>query len=767
MTDHQEQHNDHVKDGDNLEGSGADGEVDEDVVDGATTVISSLSSNTSPSVVVQRLVEREELVRSPPLLQRSHNNFANTTPAFGMKAVYARTEQAVEAGAAAAAQDGPDSEAGILQAEPRSSPQRPQQEQDQVPPLVPLARMPSVGKSVTSNNNNFNDNDDGSSFVTPPLPSPPQRMLRQSTPGAISVPGVNATAENEEQHDNLLTDDDNDNHNQFLQSPSSALTPAEQRPSTFSQSSYGSIPDSPPIVAELASTTLSYDEDLEDRIAERLEAQMTARLQQEVDRRLSQERRQHAIAEVVEPTKSKLSHHTTLAGEQRNEHNGNGQTATMMAMHVHEEENFKICGIRRTCWGMILCVLMLFIIGGVVGTILWLGREDDVITAPTQAPTTNLPTTISPSETPTTPLVDRRWDYLITELGPSIVPVNFDPMEYFSDPSTPQYEALVWMAATDLDTNVFETPRVILVERYVLATLFFSTGGPANWTEPLNFLSSESVCDWNSDMKGAFCSNSGPLVTRIVIPENGLQRFIPWELSLLEFLIQIQFDANVLTGSIPIEFGNLTMLQSLWIQSNSLTGVLPPELALATSLESVDLADNNIRSRLPSEWGPALSNLFFVRLRANEIAGTLPASWRDLSNLRVLDLEDNLLDGNLPNEYGLLTQLTSLYLESNNFQGTLPPDYGALTNLRNFFIYGNRLSGQIPTQYSNLSRLDNFWFHDNDLTGNVNDIFCLFRQIENMRADCQSDGPGLLPKVNCSCCTSCCLSDGTNCTDVS
>jgi hypothetical protein len=712
---------------------------DEEFADGTTTIVSSLSSTTTsswvpppPALLRQQQQQQGSVQSSPP--PPSPGMTSATTPAFGMKAVYSRNEAAAEAGAVAAARQ----EEGLSITSNKMS-----------PPLVPLARNPSVGGSAAPGARR-NSHDD--------QPTSPPPLTRTSTPGAISVPGVGGSLD-DDQHDNLL-----DHHGDHvvvapqaynsISSVAPSTPPPEHRPELSSPSSLAALTcDSSPIIAELASSAFSYDtQDVEDRLAERLEAQMNERLREEVDRRLSQERRQHAIAEVVQKDGGKnnsMEQHPATAST--------GLSATTAS--IQQEENFKICGIRRTCWGMILCTILLLIIGGVVGIILWFARDNEkdnaqpTTAAPVQPPASSfVPTaTTFPSSTPTVPLTDQRWDYLIAELGPVVVPSDTDPKEYFADESTPQYAALEWMATTDLATEVLETPVIVLMERYALAHLYFATDGPASWTDSLDFLSSGNVCDWNDGDKGVFCIG-GPLVTNIILPSNGLQATIPWELSRLEYLLEIQFDSNSLTGTIPAELGRLANLQSLWIRSNSLSGALPAELASATKLESIDLGNNTISSSLPMEWGSSLSDLFFLGLGNNDITSTLPVDWSRLSNLRVLDLEDNRLDGNLPTEYGLLTQLSSLYLELNDFAGPLPSEYGDLMALRNFFVYGNRLSSTVPAEFAELSSLKVFWFYDNDLTGDVNDIFCVDDAVENIRADCSSDGDGLPPQINCTCC---------------
>ena len=108
-----------------------------------------------------------------------------------------------------------------------------------------------------------------------------------------------------------------------------------------------------------------------------------------------------------------------------------------------------------------------------------------------------------PSATPSTHWsVERRLEFLITSIAPDVVPENFTdiPQTYFvNDTHSPQFAALNWMAATDMKTNVFGMTAQLLVERYVLAVLYFSTGGARTWTEFLSFLTSSNVCQWNDD----------------------------------------------------------------------------------------------------------------------------------------------------------------------------------------------------------------------------------------------------------------------------
>jgi Leucine-rich repeat (LRR) protein len=643
---------------------------------------------------------------------------------------------------------------------------------------------------------------------------PPRLMPQETAPGAVFVLGINGSFD-DDQYDNLQ--DMEDENDEAIINANKESTPF----TIYSQSASTSIP----IVAELAPGYSYSEQEVEDIVAERLEAQMeaqiTERLQQEVDRRLSQDERQHAIAEVIGSSDG--------TGCIRNEGD-------------EEDENFKICGIRRTRWAMILCVIMLSSIAVVAGTYLWFSRMrgkskstfdniasssiDAAVSFPTARPSalitlpthssssTNYTSTDAPAIPTSTPtrlqsyrpftlpsmpsLTDRRRDYVITSIAPFVIPDDyFDPPEtYFSNKSyTIQYSALDWMVTVDLETNVTALPVQLLVERYVLAVLHYSTGGAHVWTESLLFLTSSNVCDWNNDRsiqkviassggatgdevnvtdeptvkKGVFCKNGSSFVTSIQIPSNSLEGKVPWELSLLEHLTQINFDANMLYGSIPLELSRLSRLQVLWLKDNGLSGRLPIEFSNATELTSIDLEDNSLTSTLPSEWA-SLSNLYYVSLRLNDLTGSLPSDWRTLSRLKTLDLEGNRLQGTIPDDYGELTELVALYFESNRFEGLLPPLLGNLMNLVNFFVNDNSFSGTIPIEYSALTNLKYFWFHDNFLTGSVDGTFCASHprlNSTNLRSNCLGNDLGGVPaQIECSCCSTCCDSNGINCIDI-
>jgi len=80
--------------------------------------------------------------------------------------------------------------------------------------------------------------------------------------------------------------------------------------------------------------------------------------------------------------------------------------------------------------------------------------------------------------------------------------------DILSNQSTPQFEALQWLADTDpANLSVDNTPLFSLQARFIVATLYFATNG-VSWTNQCNFLTASDVCDWNAvDGKGVECTD--------------------------------------------------------------------------------------------------------------------------------------------------------------------------------------------------------------------------------------------------------------------
>jgi hypothetical protein len=115
---------------------------------------------------------------------------------------------------------------------------------------------------------------------------------------------------------------------------------------------------------------------------------------------------------------------------------------------------------------------------------------------------------ITPSPTPLPIVPITRFEDFVGQIGPTLAPGGDTSL--LTNPGTREYEALNWLANSDPANLPMHTDKRILVERYTLALLYFSTGG-ASWMNQCNFLSADTVCNWNdrndkTEQHGVFCT---------------------------------------------------------------------------------------------------------------------------------------------------------------------------------------------------------------------------------------------------------------------
>jgi hypothetical protein len=142
---------------------------------------------------------------------------------------------------------------------------------------------------------------------------------------------------------------------------------------------------------------------------------------------------------------------------------------------------------KRRWWvggGALIIVLIGLIVALIV--VFAVPKEGD----PPPASTNDSNPTAPPPSTPPTPELPTRTSYLNERLSPIFG-------DLVSDPSTPQFAALSWLAESDPANLPLEsTPLSVFQDRFILATLYFSTNGES-WTNQYNFLSAADICDWN------------------------------------------------------------------------------------------------------------------------------------------------------------------------------------------------------------------------------------------------------------------------------
>jgi len=383
--------------------------------------------------------------------------------------------------------------------------------------------------------------------------------------------------------------------------------------------------------------------------------------------------------------------------------------------------------------------------------------------APVAGPATSRPT---PSPTAPPPPTDAR----LNDIQSILISASGNGAA-LNDTSTPQYEALDWIAHVDgLRLNPLTHPEWV-VQRHALATLYFATaddsqggggnGGGGNgdggWTTGARFLSDEPECNWNA--------NANALGITGCINDEGTET---------QHVTHLNLRSNGLDGTLPPELALLTDLRKLDLGVNSLRGELPSTLGDLPRLDSLQLDANAFKDRVPSRWR-RLNKLTTLDLSWNELTGSiLPAVFTGWTSMQSLRLNDNDLTGPLPTSIQNMQNLRVLNLSENEFAGTLPLSLYFLGKLELLDLSKNAFEGSIPTSLfrSNFPALGEVRLDDNDLTGVIN--FCNLEQIIEFQeevagsargvftSDCLAPGDGTAAAAEitqCLCCTQCCRQD--------
>jgi hypothetical protein len=132
-----------------------------------------------------------------------------------------------------------------------------------------------------------------------------------------------------------------------------------------------------------------------------------------------------------------------------------------------------------------------------------------------------------------------------------------DESATFQGEKSPQSKAFDWIVAGSASHSL-STARI--VQRYTLATIYFSTGGDS-WFVQSGWLSTEDECGWfSSDQE--ICNPDGELINLSLV-YNSLGGMIPKELALLTKLQFLDLTGNSLSGSIPAALGGMSSLGTL------------------------------------------------------------------------------------------------------------------------------------------------------------------------------------------------------------
>ena len=257
-------------------------------------------------------------------------------------------------------------------------------------------------------------------------------------------------------------------------------------------------------------------------------------------------------------------------------------------------------------------------------------------------------------------------------------------MRELADFNSERYQAACWLVNDDLKEYEANDPK--LMQRYILAVIYLTTGGP-NWEAQLGFMGGKDECVWEA----VKCNDEG-FVTYLYL---GKHRFICQSTNshVHRPNSNMCFFAayNRLQGTLASEIFSLVSLDFFDITKNVFTGTVLPGM-----------------SRLPMKYLDTYENTF---------TGTLPSDFYNLDGIEYLSVGRNLFSGTMHEEHGDLSKITEFWFQNNFYSGTLPQWLDEITALKQLFLHFNKFTGQIPSYF--MPNLRQLWLWDNQLIGTV------------------------------------------------
>ncbi|MXZ75860.1 MAG: hypothetical protein F4207_10420 [Gemmatimonadetes bacterium] len=156
----------------------------------------------------------------------------------------------------------------------------------------------------------------------------------------------------------------------------------------------------------------------------------------------------------------------------------------------------------------------------------------------------------------------------------------------------------------------------------------------------------------------------------------------------------------------------------LRLRDNNLSGSIPADLRHLDEMKTMDLGSNQLTGGLPPELGQLLK-LAVLSLDGNQLTGSIPAELGDMINLESLNIGANRISGGIPPALGRMGRLKDMHFHANDLTGGIPPELGQLTALVTIRLDNNRLSGVLSAAFGQWTRLTHLGLHDNQLSGTI------------------------------------------------
>jgi LRR receptor-like serine/threonine-protein kinase FLS2 len=310
---------------------------------------------------------------------------------------------------------------------------------------------------------------------------------------------------------------------------------------------------------------------------------------------------------------------------------------------------------------------------------------------------------------------------------------------------TPQNKAARWMAEDDpipttnsLDgttTTGLEVSDPRFIQRYIMVLFYYALDGE-RWTNPSNWLSSDSECYWfgidggytdptcgGSTAAGGCKPRSNLIgdydkICTISLSRNELYGSLPSELGYLNEMRWFEIQESYITGTIPSSLGNWSLVHTILLGGNYISGNIPSSFVNNELLSTIFVHRNSMNGTFPAVL-TTLKNLVWLDVYNNYFTGNIPGSIGNIKTLRRINMNNNSFTGPIPDTWDDTNLIEKFEANDNMLEGTLPPSLGNAMWLTDLHVARNALTGQIPLSYYNLDNLEGLYLEENNIGGEL------------------------------------------------
>ncbi|CAL5059394.1 unnamed protein product [Urochloa decumbens] len=174
---------------------------------------------------------------------------------------------------------------------------------------------------------------------------------------------------------------------------------------------------------------------------------------------------------------------------------------------------------------------------------------------------------------------------------------------------------------------------------------------------------------YNNHFTGEFPKSLWSVVTNqlsvVMIQNNNFSGTFPTQLPWN--FTRLDVSNNRFSGPVPTLAGRMKVFSAA---NNMLSGEIPWDLTGISQIRDLDISGNQITGPIPMTIG-VLKGLNALNLSGNQISGHIPAAFGYMSVLTILDLSSNALYGEIPKDFNKL-KLSFLNLSTNQLSGEIP-----------------------------------------------------------------------------------------------